>query len=207
MAEYEVTVEHAWPTQTRSGGPVIQVPLASVGPDLVAPTHLFAKTQHEGAEVEFDVVIDDRGTPQCRRLEVRTEDGSVGGEMLRRIPVARLLRMAVTAAARKLEPKREGEPDPDEPWVRDMPSTERMEFYRDYAKGARAPRRGSLLTDENLRQVAELYRAAIKRGDPPTQMVAEAMHVARSTAARWVGKARERGFLGPSMRGRAGEAS
>jgi hypothetical protein len=30
--------------------------------------------------------------------------------------------------------------------------------------------------------------------------------IARSTAARWVTKARERGLLGPALRARAGEA-
>jgi hypothetical protein len=113
--------------------------------------------------------------------------------------------MAVAAAARKLEPPREGEAV--EAWVRELPSNERLRFYEQYAEGARAPRRGSPITDENLRQVAEVYRAALERGDPPTETVANVLNVARSTAARWVSKARERDFLGPAMRGRAGEAS
>jgi hypothetical protein len=70
----------------------------------------------------------------------------------------------------------------------------------------RRPRRGSPITDANLNAVAERYREALERGDPPTQSVARELNVARSTAARWVTKARERGFLGPALQGRAGEA-
>jgi hypothetical protein len=86
-----------------------------------------------------------------------------------------------------------------------LTTAERAEFYEQFATGSRRPRQGSPLTDDNLRQVAELYRVAVERGDPPTQTVADAMHVARSTAARWVGAARKRGFLGPAVRGRGGE--
>jgi hypothetical protein len=87
-----------------------------------------------------------------------------------------------------------------------LTTNERAQFYERYARDARRPHRGSPVTDENLRQVAKLYRAAIKRGDPPTETVAETMHIARSTAARWVTRARERKLLGPALRGRAGEA-
>jgi hypothetical protein len=152
--------------------------------------------------VELEVAIDDHGVPRCRRLEIRAEDGPVSGDLIRRIPLARVMRKAVTAAARKLEPP--GEDEAVEAWVRELPASERLEFYEQYSKRGRSPQRGSPITDENLRQVADLYRAALERGDPPTQTVADAMYVARSTA-RWVAKARERGFLGASMRGRAGE--
>jgi hypothetical protein len=86
-----------------------------------------------------------------------------------------------------------------------MPRAERATFYERYAKDARRPRRGSPVTDEHLRRVAALYRAALERGDPPTQTVGDEMHAGRSTAARWVAKARERGLLGEALPGKAGE--
>jgi hypothetical protein len=86
-------------------------------------------------------------------------------------------------------------------------SADRDAFYERYRRGARRPRRGSPVSDANLRQVADLYRAAFRRGDPPTRTIADEMHIARSTAARWVAKARDRGMLGPAMQGKAGEAS
>ena len=61
------------------------------------------------------------------------------------------------------------------------------------------------MTDEQLQRVATVYRAAIGRGDPPTQTIAAVMHASRPTAARWVARARDRGMLGESLRGRAGE--
>jgi hypothetical protein len=54
--------------------------------------------------------------------------------------------------------------------------------------------------------VAELYPTAVAHGDPPDEAIARAMHASRSSAARWVRMARERGFLGPALKGRAGEA-
>jgi hypothetical protein len=50
-----------------------------------------------------------------------------------------------------------------------------------------------------------VYRAAVENGDPPTQTIADVMHASRPTAARWVAKARERGMLGESLPGKAGE--
>jgi len=82
---------------------------------------------------------------------------------------------------------------------------ERAAFYDRLADGARGPRRGSPITEEHLVKVGTIHRAAVKQGDPPTQAVADAMHAARSTAARWVMLARKGGFLAPAIRGRAGE--
>ncbi len=88
-----------------------------------------------------------------------------------------------------------------------MAPDERAEFYKRHVKDPRRPRRGSPVSDGDLREVAKLYRTAYERDDPPTRTIADTMHVSRPTAARWVGKARERGFLGKAKRGQAGEAS
>ena len=156
-----------------------------------------------------------------------SEDGEVTGEALR-MPVATLLREALAAAAFRIEPptrdsgerpRREfpwadyfaGLPVPAERFEEDLPhpvplGTEgRSAFYERLAEGARGPRRGSPITDEHLGSVATIYRAAVEQGDPPTQAVADAMHAARSTAARWVMLARKRNFLGKATKGRAGE--
>lgn len=151
-------------------------------------------------ELELELDVGDRGETYCRRLEVRTASGSeVTGETLRRIPLARLSGVVVATAAWKVTG----------PTTMQTGTTrsERVEFYQGYARDARRPRQGSPLTDTHLRQVADRYRAAYERGDPPTQTVADEMHVARSTAARWVARARERELLGPAMPGRAGERS
>lgn len=51
------------------------------------------------------------------------------------------------------------------------------------------------LTDATLQQVASIYRLALVLGDAPTRRVAEVLAVPRSTAGRWVTRARDRGYL------------
>jgi uncharacterized protein DUF6214 len=155
-----------------------------------------------GHEVELEIEVDEDGTAACLALTVH-EGGPITTDVLRGVHVRPLLREALTEAARPYEQLEGGD-------IR-MPvfssSIERAKLYEQFSKGSRRPRRGSPLTKENLSRVAELYRAALENGDPPTQTVADAMHATRSTASRWVAKAREHGFLGPAVRGRAGEAS
>lgn len=50
-------------------------------------------------------------------------------------------------------------------------------------------------SDDTLRHVARTYRLALLFSDAPTQRVAESLAVPRSTAGRWVTRARDRGYL------------
>jgi hypothetical protein len=68
-------------------------------------------------------------------------------------------------------------------------------------------RRRNRITDQFLREVAEVYRAAWQAGDPPTRAVKDKFGTTHSTAARWVGLARSRNHLGPSDGSRGGERS
>jgi hypothetical protein len=54
-----------------------------------------------------------------------------------------------------------------------------------------------------LREVAAVYRANVS--SRPTEAVAEHFDRRHRTAALYVKRARECGFLGPATRGRAGE--
>jgi hypothetical protein len=158
-----------------------------------------ARDEEVGVEVEVETDVDDLGHPHCRRLEIRPlRDGEVTGETLRRIPIARWLGLLMTAAIWKPS----GRPGELQTGI---PQPELAEFYRRHGQAGRRPRSGSPLSTDHLKEVADRYRAALDRGEPPTQAVANEMHAARSTAARWVAKARERGLLGPSLPGRAGE--
>jgi hypothetical protein len=67
-------------------------------------------------------------------------------------------------------------------------------------------RRRHTVTDNDLRRVAAAYRAALERGDPPTVAVADDFVVSRASGGRLVRRARERGFLGPALKRKAGEA-
>lgn len=66
-------------------------------------------------------------------------------------------------------------------------------------------RRKRKVDDDLLREVAEVYRANVDRG--PTQAVAERFDKATSTAALYVSLARQHGFLGAAINGKAGEQS
>lgn len=66
---------------------------------------------------------------------------------------------------------------------------------------------GRSLGDDHYRVVAEVYRGAMRVGDPPTkavavQLVGDAAKL--RTASRWVTEARARGFLGETTPGRKG---
>jgi hypothetical protein len=158
-----------------------------------------------GLHVELAVEVeDDQGTARCRELTVRPhdEDESITKETLAKLPVADLVRYTVASLATPLKA------GPDGTLVQDFSQHHANEdLYKRFARGGRRPRSGSPLTDENLREVATLYRAALENNDPPTLAVAAAKNVSRSTAARWVSEARKRGFLGPALGPRPGEGS
>jgi hypothetical protein len=152
-------------------------------------------------EVELDVAVDNYGRAHCGEVRVRALAlaDPVTREVLRNVPLRRLIREAVNGASMKIT-----ETLPDGAQVIEPLTPAEREALDE--RFGRRPRRGSPITDDNLRGVAERYSEALKRGDPPTQSVARELNVARSTASRWVAKARERGFLGPALKGRAGEA-
>lgn len=60
-------------------------------------------------------------------------------------------------------------------------------------------------TEDALRKLAVVYAVAYACGQPPAKRATEVFGLARSTAGRWITMARERGFLGPTTPGRAGE--
>lgn len=67
-------------------------------------------------------------------------------------------------------------------------------------------RRGSRLPDDHLKRVAEFYRQGLLTSRRrPAKYVAKAMQVSEPTARRYVQRARDRGFLGPTTQGKAGE--
>ena len=65
-------------------------------------------------------------------------------------------------------------------------------------------RRGRDLGDDHYQEVAQVYSDAVNSGHPPTIAVATHFTIAKSSAAKKVARARERGFLPPTSRGRIG---
>lgn len=67
------------------------------------------------------------------------------------------------------------------------------------------PRGSRDLGDSHYRDVAATYREAVKAGAAPTAAVAERFTLSKSAAAKQVARARERGFLPKTSRGRVGK--
>ena len=174
--------------------------LVRLGPDTVAPRRFGATIEVGRLEVELVVELDNKHTPHCRSVTVRNTD--VTANTLREIGLAKLVALALEAATWPYEETATGGRMPIFPGSR-----ERERLYEQSAEGARRPRKGSPLTEEDLAKVAEIYRTAVAHGDPPDEAIAHAMHASRSTAARWVRKARDVGLLGDAVPGRSGEAS
>jgi hypothetical protein len=165
------------------------------------PRSFTARTEIDalpGISIELDIEVSDRLQAHCSGLRLSAGSGQVTSETLRQIAVGRLAREAVATVASFFE---RDETAPGNFWMF-PPADVAAEIFAD----ARRPRRGIPLTDADLEEVADLYREAVAGGDTsPTLTISERKHVGRSTAARWVSRARARGYLGPAVRGRAGE--
>lgn len=140
-----------------------------IGDGITVPAQLSAtETNADG-----DVFVSARYDPGAGRYVVQQVSvtakigGEVTGEVLRRVQVAGHLRLIARAAV-----QRYGSSDW---WPGELAEA--------------GP------TTETLRAVALIYRVALLSGDAPTQAVAERLGVPRSTAGRWVTRARDRGFL------------
>ena len=167
------------------------------------------------------------GRAVCVELRVQRSPGGppVTGTALRQLPLGEYVRRAVGAAASFAVPARagkrltvtteDGEQWPiqhqriDDEWVA-IPTAglDRSENFQSELRSSPSRREyGGRVTDDELRKVADIYRAAHVARKPPTAEVAREMHVSRSTAGRYVQRARKQGFLGPTRPRVAGEES
>jgi len=83
--------------------------------------------------------------------------------------------------------------------------SEAHEEARSTAYSASRPRRRRVITKQYLAEVAQIYRAAVSEGRPPTQAVAAHFQTSHSSAAKHVHRARQEGELGPAVGTRPGE--
>ena len=156
-----------------------------------------ASIQHVSLPVTVELALEvDYATRavRCGRFnctETSTPKG-VTGEKLRRLPVERIIRSVLAAAAEGVQG-----------WPLDWTNSE-AEFLQ--ALTIDNPAARWAMTPEHLAEVATVYRKAVAGRIPaPVQEVADHFGRPRSTAARWVQKAREQGLLGKTSRGRVGE--
>ena len=147
------------------------------------------EAEHLPFAVELDFVHSAEHGPSCRaiRMVARDDGEPISARRVRDVPVRECIRVAIGMAAipitrhadGRIEFLMGGQPE----YARRFP--EAYELARDTT------------SDEHLREVAEVYKAA---GEKPTQAVEKHFVTSHSTAARWVGKTRQRGFLPPARR-------
>jgi hypothetical protein len=152
------------------------------------------------------------GQPRCTRLIL---DAPVGGYIsaeAARIPLGRLLEEAVLLSA--IEVDDEGKPIGLQFRHRVSSVGEARKLHakvqREHRRRARGTRRVGRVTDDDLREVAKVYRENLGSGRPALAVEEyfkkTSRPKARSTIGRWIEMAREHGYLGQAPgRGIAGE--
>lgn len=146
--------------------------------------------QARGADWQVTTEWDVRGgrlEPVSVTIRALNRDRCVTGEAMRAIPIGELHRQARAATASFLASIRETKGDE---------FTQRLLTLApglpDLALG---PRRGIAMSDQELEQVAAVYRKAWTEGEPVTEAVAEAFGISPSTASKRIMKARRMGLL------------
>jgi hypothetical protein len=131
--------------------------------------------------VTLEVVLKgERFEVESLTAERKRNGPPVTSEGIRKIPVQELVR---TAAMRHIHRVKKNPKAPEESII----TPARLQgFDRFSAEGP---------TDEALEHVALVYRLAFAARDRPTKAVEEAFGLARSTAERWVSKARDLGLI------------
>lgn len=172
--------------------------------------------EHELPICHFKVVVEHR-RPVCDELRFERKPGSpaLDGALLRRVPIADYVRRVVDEAGYAVVSRAEAErgvtiggeqypypnlqPLDDERVVYPINGITRTPQYK--------TRPARVNTPEHLAEVADVYRRACARREPPTQAVMVEWATTRSTASRWIRRARDVGELGPAQPRKVGEVA
>ena len=163
------------------------VPLAH---GVFVPERLTAIVERDGDHtVEIDISVED-GKLVCDAVRVfrNPERPSLTGHELRRLEVSEWM---IRATAKFGVGNQEGVVTTPAAWGTD-------EYRTDVEGVVRRSQRRNQVTEEDLRTAAEIYREHADTRNP-TATVAKQLSIGRSTAARWVALARERGYLPPAQ--------
>jgi hypothetical protein len=202
------------------------------GPSYAVPAHFTATVEPDesdkpGLPICHLTVVVDHGRATCEELRVERgpEGKPITGTVLRELALGEYVKVATAKVAyiavqhpRGAGPLKwrteDGEETTvlnyriDDEWVA-IPAggLERSERFERETRKSDRRHRGTRVTDDELRRVADIYRAAHVAREAPTAAVAAQLHVSRSTAGRYVQQGRARGFLGPTRPRVAGEDS
>lgn len=157
-----------------------------------------------GPDTKIRVEIRD-GSPEVVELSWNSQPGQrdIRQKDLREINVEKLAVDTYTTSGMVPFPKGPGgSPPTDEQiteWAKEI--RKRRAGSRSFVARQRATRERRVISDEFLQSVAEVYRANINKR-APTQEVAKQFGVENRMASVYVTKAREKGFLPKTKRGR-----
>lgn len=142
------------------------------------------------------------GRLECTRFGIEAMPGSPAGiktTVLRKLPLARLVDQLRDEHIRGFE----WLGAETQIWGAGGRSDEAGDIAALRAAIRTKPGRPVMYDDDHYRQVAAIYSAAEASRQPPAKAVADNLGVARTTAIKWVQRARERGFLPPTTRGKS----
>jgi hypothetical protein len=159
-----------------------------IGADIHAPTRVeltITGMEDLPADIVATMVLEGRRyVVQELRITRQNEGEPITSELIRKIPVQRLIRGLVSDAV--------------ELWIL-QPSPEGTRNYAISLVELSEDERGRLVaagpTDETLLWVARIYVMAELAGDPPAKSVRETFGVPTSTASYWIKRARDRKIL------------
>ena len=114
-----------------------------------------------------------------------------------RLPLHKLLRQAVTEHRLAVD---ESMKSPfGSPWASSFADDARAALERGPKRAGRPPK----YDDEHFSGVAVIYNGALRDLEAPIEAIMRVKKVPRSTAAKWVARARQLGYLPPTTQGRA----
>ncbi len=172
-----------------------------LGADVLMPATYTALVDDSGMpfQVRLDIEVDEESGPQCRMVSVEAREGTLSAEQVRRLPLARFVRLSAQAVAFRRADTGGGLARPQGEAQRRAAG----DGVVDAGKRGAARRRRIPVTDELLGNVASVYQGhqeGRRRRTPgariaPTLGVAAEFNVSRATAARWIAEARKRGLM------------
>jgi hypothetical protein len=163
----------------------------------------------ERFRIRIEVMLEESG-PECVAIS-RLDHDAPALSSERRFPLRAMVNASVRAAAFELVDVPIEQVDPRREDSRLVPDEHgRVRVYApafdDQGTGRASAGRHDVNGDEDLERVAALYRRAAATGAAPSAAIAAEFGITRATARKWVQRARARGFLGPALGRRAGEA-
>lgn len=182
---------------------------ADLDEGLQVPERLRAEVTDIGLPVTVEIEVAVReGAVVCEMVSLRAREGGppVTREMLRDVPVRALASALMANSSLIWDFSHPGWGDVDTAKVFVVDGRSAPEEVQADIRQRTVPGRRRRVTDELLGKVATIYRIHMKDG-APTLAVADELKVSHSTAARYVARARERGLLGRTTAGLAGEGA